>query len=69
MYQTFQKEESYIREYIDKFEELKRLFGDMSLLMLIDMFMRNTQCAVHDWYNELKRKSSHGNSSDGINRH
>ena len=28
----------------------------MSLLTLIDMFMRNTWCAVHDWYKELKRQ-------------
>ena len=41
-FQTFQKEDSYIREYIVKFEELKHFFGDMSLPMLINMFMRNT---------------------------
>ena len=54
--QTFQKEDGYIREYIVKFEELKRFFGDMSLKILIDMFMRNTWRAVHDSYKELKRQ-------------
>ena len=54
--QTFQREDGYIREYIVKFEELKRFFGQMSLPTLIDMFMRNTQRAVHDRYKELKRQ-------------
>ena len=40
--QAFQREDGYIREYIVKFEELKRFFGEMSLPTLIDMFMRNT---------------------------
>ena len=43
-------------EYIVKFEELKRFFGDMSLPTLIDMFMRNTRRAVHNRYKELKRQ-------------
>ena len=54
--QTFQREDGYIREYIVKFEELKRFFGEMSLPTLIDMFMRNTQRAVHNRYKELKRQ-------------
>ena len=45
---TYQKEDGYIREYIVKFEELKRFFGEMSVPTLIDMFMRNTRRAVHD---------------------
>ena len=53
---TYQKEDGYIREYIVKFEELKRFFGEMSVPTLIDMFMRNTRCAVHDWYKELKQR-------------
>ena len=40
--QTFQREDGYIREYIVKFEELKRFFGEMSLPTIINMFMRNT---------------------------
>ena len=48
--QTFQKKDGYLREYIAIFEELKRFFGDMSLLTLIDMFMRNNQRSIHDWY-------------------
>ena len=39
---TYQKEDGYIQEYIVKFEELKRFFGEMSVPTLIDMFMRNT---------------------------
>ena len=54
--QTHQKEDGYIREYIVKFEELKRFFGEMSVPTLIDMFMRNTCCAVHDRYKELKQQ-------------
>ena len=46
----------YIRDYIVNFEELKRFFGDISLPTIIEMFMRNTQHAVHDWYKELKRQ-------------
>ena len=53
--QTHQKEDGYIREYIVKFEELKRFFGEMSVPTLIDMFMRNNCCAVHDRYKELKQ--------------
>ena len=54
--QTHQKEDGYIREYIVKFEELKRFFGEMSVPTLIDMFMRNTCYAVHDRYKELKQQ-------------
>ena len=54
--QTHQKEDGYIREYIVKFGELKRFFGEMSVPTLIDMFMRNTCCAVHDRYKELKQQ-------------
>ena len=54
--QTFQKEDGCIREYIVKFEELKRFFGDMSLPMLIKMFMRNTLSNIYYWYKELKRQ-------------
>ena len=54
--QTHQKEDGYIREYIVKFEELKRFFGEMSVPTLINMFMRNTCCAVHDRYKELKQQ-------------
>ncbi len=53
--QTHQKEDGYIREYIVKFKELKRFFREMSVPTLIDMFMRNTRCAVHDRYKELKQ--------------
>ena len=54
--QTHQKEDRYIREYIVKFEELNRFFGEMSVPTLINMFMRNTCCAVHDRYKELKQR-------------
>ena len=54
--QTHQKEDGYIREYNVKFEELKRFIGEMSVPTLIDMFMRNTCCAVHDRYKELKQQ-------------
>ena len=54
--QTHQKEDGYFREYIVKFEELKRFFGKMSVPTLINMFMRNTCCAVHDRYKELKHQ-------------
>ena len=37
-------------------EELKRFFGEMSVPALIDMFMRNTCCAVRDRYKELKQQ-------------
>ena len=47
------------REYIVKFEELKRFFGEMSLPTLINLFMGNTQHAVHNQYNELKRQEFH----------
>ena len=40
--QTFHEEDGFIRKYLVKFEELKRFFGDMSLPLLIDMFMKNT---------------------------
>ena len=40
--QNFQREDGYIRKYIIKFEDLKRLFREMSLPMLIKLFMRNT---------------------------
>ena len=53
---TYQKEDGYIREYIVKFEELKRFFGEMSVPTLIDMFMQNTRRAVHDRYKELKQR-------------
>ena len=39
-----------------EFEELKRFFEYMSVSTLIDMFMRNTRRAVHNRYNELKRR-------------
>ena len=52
---TYQKEDGYIREYIVKFEELKQFFGEMSVPTLIDMFMLNTRCAVHNRYKELKQ--------------
>ena len=55
--QTQQKEDGYIKEYIFKFEELKRFFGEMSVPTLIDMFMRNIFCAVHDRYKELISKT------------
>ena len=55
-FQTHQKEDGYIREYIVKFEELKRFFGEMSVPTLIDVFMRNTHCDVHDRYKELKQQ-------------
>ena len=54
--QVYQREDGYIRKYIVKFEELKRFFGEMSMSTLIDMFMRNTRRAVHNRYNELKRR-------------
>ena len=54
--QTQQKEDGYIRQYIFKFEELKRFFGEMSVPTLIDMFMQNTCCAVHNRYKELKQQ-------------
>ena len=53
---TYQKEDGYICEYIVKFEELKRFFGEMSVPTLINMFMCNTRRAVHDWYKELKQR-------------
>ena len=53
---TYQKEDGYTRKYIVKFEELKRFFGEMSVLPLIDMFMCNTRHAVHDRYKELKQR-------------
>ena len=51
-----QKEDGYIREYIVKFEELKRLFGEMSVPTLIDMLIQNTYCAVNKRYKELKQQ-------------
>ena len=54
--QTHQKEDGYVREYIVKFAELKRFFGEMSVPTLINMFMRNTCCAVHNRYKELKQR-------------
>ena len=35
---------------------MKRFFGEMSMSTLIDMFMRNTCCAVHNRYNKFKRR-------------
>ena len=52
---TYQKEDGYIWEYVIKFEELKRFFGEMSVPTLIDMFMCNTRRAVHNRYKELKQ--------------
>ena len=52
----FKKEDGYICEYIVKLEELKRVFREMSVPTLIDMFMRNTRRAVHDRYKELKQQ-------------
>ena len=52
---TYQKEDGYICEYIVKFEELKRFFREMSVPTLIDMFMCNTCCAVHNRGKELKQ--------------
>ena len=40
--QNFQREDGYIKEYVVEFEELKQLFGEMSLPRLIDLFKRNT---------------------------
>ena len=54
--QVYQREDGYIREYIVGFKELKRFFGEMSMSTLINMFMRNTCGAVHNRYNELKRR-------------
>ena len=54
--QTHKKEDGYIREYIVKFKELKRFFGEMSVPTLIDMFMQNNCCAVHNWCKELKQQ-------------
>ena len=54
--QVYQREDLYIREYIAKFEELKRFFEEMSMSTLIDIFMRNTRQAVHNSYIKLKRR-------------
>ena len=54
--QNLQREDGYIREYIVKTEELKQFFGEMSLPTLNNLFNINTQHAVHNWYNELKRQ-------------
>ena len=52
---TYQKEDVYIRKNIVKFEELKRLFKEMSVPTLSGMFMCNTRHAEHDRYKELKQ--------------
>ena len=57
---TYQKEDGYVCEYIVKFEELKRFFGEMSAPTFMDMFMQNTRRAVHDRYKELKQQECCG---------
>ena len=47
-FRTFHKEDGYIHKFIVKFKGLKQFFGETSAPTLNDMFMINTQCAVHD---------------------
>ena len=54
--QVYQGEDGYIREYIVKFEELKRFFRETSMSTIIDMYMSNSCRAVHNRYNKLKRR-------------
>lgn len=54
--QLVHRDNGYLREYIVQFEELKRFFEeDVTVKMMIDMFMRNVRPSLRKYYREIKR--------------
>ena len=54
--QTHQKDDGYIRKYIFKFKELKKILWGSECSNTHQHVHANTHCAVCNWYKELKKQ-------------